>query len=58
MTGPRHIAVEKVVDRRHQALIPDHQPGAREDLLHLVIVDRLVAEDVAVELAGAESMTA
>jgi len=50
--------VEKVVDRRHQALIPDHQPGAREDLLHLVIVDRLVAEDVAVELAGAESMTA
>jgi hypothetical protein len=32
--------------------VPDHQPGAPEDLLHLVVVDRLIAEDAAVDLAG------
>src|SRR2546421_12090888 len=32
--------------------MPDHQPGPTEDLLHLVVVDRLLAEDAAVELAG------
>src|SRR5205807_4380809 len=32
--------------------MPDHQPGAPEDLLHLVGIDRLIAEDAAVELAG------
>src|SRR6202030_4657271 len=47
-----HIGVEEIVSRRHQALMPDHQPGAPEDLLHLLIVDRLIAEDAAVELAG------
>jgi len=53
MTGVfAHIGVEEIVDRGHQALVPDHQPGATEDLLHLVVVDRLLAEDAAVELAG------
>ena len=47
-----HIGVEEIVGRGHQALMPDHQPGAPEDLLHLVVVDRLIAEDAAVEFAG------
>ena len=46
------VGVEEMVDRGHQALVPDHQPGAPEDLLHLVVVDCLLAEDMAVELAG------
>ena len=32
--------------------MPDHQPGAPEDPLHLVVVNRLIAEDAAVEFAG------
>src|SRR5438105_5914907 len=47
-----HIGVEKIIGRGHQALMPDHQPGAPEDLFHFEVVDRLVAEDAAVELAG------
>ena len=47
-----HIGVEEIVGRGHQALMPDHQPGAPEDLLHLVAVDRLLAKDAAVEFAG------
>src|SRR5216683_74159 len=47
-----HIGVEEIVDRGHQALVSDHQPGAPEDLLHLVVIDRLLAEDAAVEFAG------
>src|SRR5271155_2038930 len=47
-----HIGVEEIVDRRHQALMPDHQPGAPEDPLHLVVIDRLLAEDATIELAG------
>ena len=47
-----HIGVKEIVDCRHQALVPDHQPSAPEDLLHLVVVDRLLAEDAAVEFAG------
>jgi hypothetical protein len=46
-----HIRVEEVVDPGHQALVPDHQPGAAEDFLHLLVVDGLVAEDAAVDLA-------
>src|SRR5204862_7950320 len=46
-----HIGVKEIVGLGHQALMPDHQPGAPEDLLHLVVVDRLLAEDAAVELA-------
>src|SRR5947209_10830134 len=45
------MGVKDIVGRGHQALMPDHQPGAPEDLLHLVVVDRLLAEDAAVELA-------
>jgi len=44
--------VKEIVDRGHQALMPDHQPDAPEDLLHLVAVDRLLAKDAAVEFAG------
>ena len=47
-----HVRVEEVVDLGHQALVPDHQPGAAEDPLHLLVVDGLVAEDAAVDLAG------
>jgi hypothetical protein len=47
-----HVGVKEIVDRRHQALVPDHQPGAPEDLLHLVVVDCLLAEDRAVDFAG------
>src|SRR5580704_3868401 len=47
-----HIGVEEIVDLGHQAIMPDHQPGAAEDLLHLVVVDRLVAEDAAIDFAG------
>src|SRR4030095_12653271 len=46
-----HVRVEEVVDLGHQALVADHQPGAAEDLLHLLVVDGLVAEDAAVDLA-------
>ena len=47
-----HVGVEVIVGRGHQALVPDHQPGAAEDLLHLLVVDRLIAEDAAVDFAG------
>src|SRR5205823_3123648 len=47
-----HVGVEEIVDHGHQALVPDHQPGAPEDLLHLVVVDRLLAEDAAIEFAA------
>src|SRR5215472_7756922 len=47
-----HIGVEEIVGRGHQALMPDHQPGAPEDLLHLGVVDRPLAEDAAIEFAG------
>ena len=47
-----HVGVEEIIRPGHQALMPDHQPGAPEDLLHLVVVDRLIAEDAAVEFAG------
>ena len=47
-----HVGVEVIVGRGHQALVPDHQPGAPEDFLHLVVVDRLIAEDAAVDFAG------
>jgi len=47
-----HVGIEEIVGRGHQALVPDHQPGAPEDLLHLVVVDRPIAEDAAVEFAG------
>ena len=46
-----HIGVKEIVGRGHQALVSDHQPGAPENLLHLVVINRLVAEDAAVELA-------
>jgi hypothetical protein len=32
--------------------MPNHQPSAPEDLFHLRVIDRLIAEDAAVELAG------
>ena len=47
-----HVGVEEVVGLGDQALVADHQPGAAEDLLHLVVVDGLVAEDAPVDLAG------
>jgi hypothetical protein len=47
-----HVSVEEIVAGGHQALVPDHQPGAPEDPGHLVVVDRLLAEDAAVDLAG------
>jgi hypothetical protein len=47
-----HVGVEEIVGRGHQALVPDHQPGAPEYPLHLVVVDGLLAEDAAVDLAG------
>src|SRR5271170_7360813 len=47
-----HIGVEEIVGRGHQALMPDHQPGAPEHLLHFVVVDRLIAEYSAVEFAA------
>ncbi|MGB7025472.1 MAG: hypothetical protein WBD73_16905 [Candidatus Acidiferrales bacterium] len=47
-----HIRVKEIVGRGDQALVADHQPGTPENLLHLVVINRLVAEDAAVELAA------
>ena len=47
-----HVGVEEVVGRGHQALVPDHEPGAPEDPLHLVVVDGLLAEDAARDFSG------
>jgi hypothetical protein len=46
-----HVGVEEVVDLGHQALVPDHQPGAAEDLRHLLVVDGRITEDAPVDLA-------
>jgi hypothetical protein len=46
-----HIGVKEIVGRGDQALVSDHQPGTPENLFHLVVINRLVAEDAAVELA-------
>lgn len=47
-----HIRMEKVIDLGYEALVSNHQPGAAEDLRHLLIVDGLVDEDTPVDLAG------
>jgi len=44
--------MEKVVDLGHEALVPNHQPGATKDLCHLLVVDGLVNENAPVNLAG------
>src|SRR4029450_13199034 len=47
-----HICMEKVVDLRHEALVPNHQPGTGKDFRHLLVIDGLVDEDTPVNLAS------